>query len=96
MIPGVSPGPSSSDAADSSQDLVFVSYCHADAEWVQRLEVLLKPVVRTRRLRVWADSHIRIGNDWHRDITSAIERTRVALLLVSGDFLASDLSLIHI
>jgi len=69
---------------------VFVSYCHADAEWVQRLEVLLKPVVRTRRLRVWADSHIRIGNDWHRDITSAIERTRVALLLVSGDFLASD------
>jgi hypothetical protein len=91
MILGVSPGlPPSEDAADSSRDLVFVSYSHADAEWVQRLEVLLKPVVRARRLRVWADSHIRIGNDWHRDITAAIERTRVALLLVSGDFLASD------
>ena len=79
-----------SDAADSSRDLVFVSYSHADTEWVQRLKVLLKPVVRTRRLRVWADSHIRIGHDWHRDITAAIERTRVALLLVSADFLASD------
>ncbi|MDQ3151386.1 MAG: TIR domain-containing protein [Actinomycetota bacterium] len=86
----MSPLPPSEDATDGSRDLVFVSYSHADAEWVQRLEVLLKPVVRARRLRVWADSHIRIGNDWHRDITAAIERTRVALLLVSGDFLASD------
>ena len=41
--------PPSEDAADSSRDLVFVSYSHADAEWVQRLEVLLKPVVRARR-----------------------------------------------
>jgi len=78
------------DAADGSRDLVFVSYSHADAEWVQRLEVLLKPVVRARRLQVWADSHIRAGNDWYRDLTAAIERTRVGLLLVSGDFLASD------
>jgi len=90
MILGVSLGLPRSDAAYGARDLVFVSYSHADAEWVQRLEVLLKPVVRARRLRVWADSHIRAGNDWHRDITAAIERTRVALLLVSGDFLASD------
>jgi len=48
----VSPGPPPSDAADGARDLVFVSYSHADAEWVQRLEVLLKPVVRARQLRV--------------------------------------------
>jgi len=90
MILGVSPGLPLSDAVDGSRDLVFVSYSHADAEWVQRLEVLLKPVVRARRLRVWADPHIPVGNDWRRDIAAAIERTRVGLLLVSGDFLASD------
>ena len=49
MILGVSPGLPLSDAVDGSRDLVFVSYSHADAEWVQRLEVLLKPVVRARR-----------------------------------------------
>jgi hypothetical protein len=78
------------DVAGSFRDLVFLSYSHADAEWVQRLEVLLKPVVRARRLRVWADAHIRVGDDWRRDLTAAIERTRLGLLLVSADFLASD------
>ncbi|MCA1674232.1 MAG: TIR domain-containing protein, partial [Actinobacteria bacterium] len=86
----MSPGSPLLDAVDSSRELVFVSYSHADAEWVQWLEVLLKPVVRARRSRVWADPYIPVGNDWHRDITAVIERTRVGLLLVSGDFLASD------
>ena len=87
---GVSFGPPPLDVAGSFRDLVFLSYSHADAEWVQRLEVLLKPVVRARRLRVWADAHIRVGDDWRRDLTAAIERTRLGLLLVSADFLASD------
>ena len=43
------PGLPPSDAADGARDLVLLSYSHTDAEWVQRLEVLLKPVVRARR-----------------------------------------------
>ena len=61
MILGVSPGLPPSDAADSSRDLVFVSYSHADAEWVQRLEVLLKPVVRQAVAGLGGLSHPRRG-----------------------------------
>jgi NB-ARC domain/TIR domain len=78
------------DPADDARDLVFVSYSHHDAQWVQRLTVLLKPLVRRKRLRLWADTDIRVGDEWHPDILRAIERSSVALLLVSADFLDSD------
>jgi hypothetical protein len=71
------------------QKLVFVSYSHDDREWLRRLLVLLKPVVRNRRFEVWADEYIPVGDDWCRNITKVIERAQLAVLLVSGDFLAS-------
>jgi WD40 repeat protein len=69
---------------------VFVSYSHHDAEWAQRVTVLLKPLVRSKRLRLWIDTEIRIGDEWHPDIIRAIEQSSIALLLVSADFLSSD------
>lgn len=83
-------GPLVGDASDGGRDLVFVSYSHEDAEWVQRFTVLLKPLVRRKRLRLWVDTDIRSGDEWHPDIIRAIEQASVALLLVSADFLASD------
>jgi WD40 repeat protein len=74
---------------DADDELVFVSYSHADREWVRRLLVLLTPLVRNKGLRVWADEHIRVGDDWRRDIETAIVQAKLALLLVSGDFLGS-------
>lgn len=76
------------DVADSG--LVFISYSHDDAAWAQRFRVLLKPLVRRKHLRLWDDTSIRVGDEWHPAIGRAIERSRVALLLVSADFLASD------
>jgi hypothetical protein len=38
---------------------------------------------------VWADEYIPVGDDWYRNIADVIERAQLALLLVSGDFLAS-------
>ena len=67
-------------------ELVFVSYSHADAAWVQRFTVLLKPLLRTRRLRLWADTSLRGGDAWRPEIEAAIARSTAALLLVSGDF----------
>ncbi|MGH4008636.1 MAG: NB-ARC domain-containing protein [Pseudonocardiaceae bacterium] len=69
---------------------MFVSYSHRDAEWALRLRVLLKPLVRGKRLRLWIDTDIRVGDEWHPDIIRAIEQSSVALLLVSADFLDSD------
>jgi hypothetical protein len=77
-------------AAPDRRDTVFVSYAHEDAEWVQRLQILLKPLVRSRKLRVWTDSGLSTGADWDREICAAIAHIGLALLLVSADFLDSD------
>lgn len=60
-------GPLVGDAADGGRDLVFVSYSHEDAQWAQRCTVLLKPLVRSKRLRLWVDTDIRTGDEWHPD-----------------------------
>ena len=76
------------DGADGD-GLVFLSYSHDDTVWAQRFRVLLKPLVRRKRLTLWDDSQIRIGDEWHPAIEEAIGRSRVALVLVSPDSLAS-------
>ena len=35
------------------RELLFVSYSHTDDAWAQRFGVMLKPLVRRRRLRLW-------------------------------------------
>jgi hypothetical protein len=80
----------SGDVGADIGGLGFISYSHVDVAWAQRFWVLLKPMVRRKRLRLWDDSQIRVGDEWHPAIEEAIERSRVALVLVSADFLASD------
>ena len=80
--------PAPGDGADGD-GLVFISYSHVDAAWAQRFRVLLKPLVRRKRLRLWDDTQIRVGDEWHPAIEEAIGRSRVALVLVSADLLAS-------
>lgn len=69
---------------------VFVSYCRADSAWLQRLKVHLRPLVRDGELDFWDDSKISPGQDWKREIATALTSAHVAVLLVSADFLASD------
>ena len=78
-------------AADNDQPVhVFVSYAHADRRWLDRLSVHLKPLRDLCELEPWDDTKIRPGSNWKAEIRTAIERTSVAVLLISADFLASD------
>ena len=70
--------------------MVFVSYSREDEKWRGRFAEMLKPLVRERQLEVWSDDRLVTGYEWRPQLAEAISRARVALLLVSPSFLASD------
>jgi TIR domain len=73
-----------------AQRKVFVSYSHKDARWLERLRVHLKPIERDGIIELWDDTKITAGVQWKGAIREALETSRVAVLLISADFLASD------
>jgi formylglycine-generating enzyme required for sulfatase activity len=71
---------------------VFISYSHADRDWVERLKRMMAPLLRGsgQELRLWDDSQIEAGRKWREAIETALAQASVALLLVSDHFLASE------
>jgi chaperonin GroEL len=77
-------------AQEIKRTKVFVSYSHHDREWMERLRIHLKPLETDMEIDVWDDSKIEPGKNWKQEIANAINATKIAVLLVSADFLASD------
>lgn len=75
---------------EPDSDLIFISYSRKDAIWLDRLETMLKPLERAKSITTWSDRDIQSGRLWSSEIQSALDRARMAILLVSDNFLASD------
>jgi hypothetical protein len=69
---------------------IFISYSHKDTRWVDRLQVHLRPMERDGLIRGWDDRLIMPGRNWRQEIASAIEVAKIAILMISADFLASE------
>jgi hypothetical protein len=68
---------------------VFVSYAREDRKWADKLVKFLAPWIRDKRVYLWDDSKIKPGDDWQKEIKSAIEEAAVAVLLVTAEFFDS-------
>jgi len=77
-------------SAPSQRTSVFISYSHKDRVWLDRFKTAFAPAVRTDRVKVWDDTQIPVGSRWMDEIKAALQSARIALLLVTPDFLASD------
>ncbi len=69
---------------------IFVSYSHADSDWLKRLQVHLKPLERAGTIEWWDDTRILPGMVWREEIEKALDAAHIGVLLVSADFVASD------
>jgi len=68
---------------------VFISYSHKDVVWLTRLKLFLSPLENRGLLRVWDDTDIKPGARWMEEIRQSLEGARVAVFLVTQNFLNS-------
>jgi hypothetical protein len=68
---------------------VFISYSHKDKLWLERLQTHLTPLRYGSKIDYWDDTRIKIGGNGREAIQEALARAKVAVCLVSADFLAS-------
>ncbi|MEW5959125.1 MAG: toll/interleukin-1 receptor domain-containing protein [Chloroflexota bacterium] len=90
--PAVQPQPApvvASPGRQAGRPTVFISYSHKDEADKEELVSHLGVLQGEGLVEVWVDDRIGAGSDWAADINQAMSHARVAILLVTKNFLNS-------
>jgi hypothetical protein len=68
---------------------VFISYSHKDEEFKDELVTMLAGLQRQGVIDAWQDRRIEEGDEWYQEIHDAMKDCKLAILLVSANFIAS-------
>ena len=83
--------PSRWSRALDSRSVVFISCSHKDSQERDKLLEHLGVLQSAGRIYVWhAEDQIGPGAEWEQEITQAIARATVAILLITNNYLTSD------
>jgi len=80
----------SGSSSVSGKSTIFISYSHRDEKWKDRLLGHLRILELEGGCDVWDDRRIGGGAEWRGEIEAAIDRSTIAVLLISSDFLTSN------
>ena len=68
---------------------VFLSYSHKDEDWKHRLYTQLCVLEQQGLLELWCDRDIEAGREWEEEINRNLLSAKIAVLVISANFLAS-------
>ncbi|MET3126909.1 hypothetical protein ABID42_002011 [Arcicella rosea] len=76
--------------SENQRNSIFISYSHADKDYVTSFKRHFANLIRTHDLDLWDDSKIKPGQKWEEEIKKAMQKAKVAIFVTSADFFASD------
>ncbi len=77
------------------RDGIFVSYSHADRDWLGQLQQVLTNLPNGVRVDAWDDTRIAPGSRWQGEIKEALDTAAAAVLLLSPAFFRSEFISVH-
>jgi hypothetical protein len=66
-----------------------VSYSHKNAQWLERWQMMSKPMAKANGMEFWSDTNLQPGK-WEQQIQNAMHKSEAVVLLVSPAFIASE------
>lgn len=74
----------------SQPPAIFISYARQDAAHKERLVVHLQGLIQQGVISAWHDGLLVPGQEWDKEIVKNLEASRLVVLLISPDFIASE------